>query len=216
MQQEAMVSNCSKTWRIQNSVWTSGQQTLFTFRVASVYLPFFFRLLLDEHLKNSTYWTILWHASKEMLGCTEGDVAFHWPCNQVYGSCCHPIIHSEWNSLPVCVACSVHGKLIQRKTTIFSIWAEMILFRLPFRFSSVFLPGPVFCTLPPFTLPFLFRFSSGAASLEDLLFRLPFTLPFLFRFSSGTMCFSRMWILGTLWYHIWVLIAEASLPYIGV
>ena len=54
-------------------------------------------------------------------------------------------------------------------------------FRLPFRFSSVFLPGPVFWTLLPFTLPFVFRFSSGVASLERLSFKLPFTLPFLFR-----------------------------------
>ena len=148
--------------------------------------------------------------------CAERDVACHWHNNEVYGSCCHPIIHSGRNSLPVCSACSVYGKLIQRKTTVFSIWAEMTFFRLPFRFSSVFLPGPAFCTQPPFTLPFLFRFSSGAASLEVLLFGLPFTLPFLFRFSSGTMCFPRMWILETLWYQVWILIAEASLPYIGV
>ena len=100
--------------------------------------------------------------------------------------------------------------------TIFSIWTEITFFRLPFRFSSVFLPGPVFCTLPPFTLPFLFRFSSGAASLEELLFGLPFTLPFLFRFSSGTMCFSRMWILGALWYQVWLLIAEVWWLCLGV
>ena len=66
---------------------------------------------------------------------------------------------------------------------------------------SVFLPGPAFWALPPFTLPFTFHFSSGTATFEHMHFVLPFTLPFLFRCSSGTMCFQGccvldLWIVG--------------------
>ena len=180
MQQEAMVSNCSKTWRIQNSVWTSGQQTLFTLRVASVYLPFFFRLLLDEHLKISTFWNKLWHVSKEMFGCAERDVAFHWPCDQVYGSCCQPM---TFLGETVCRSAvhALHTESLskeKRQSSPFghkwlsSVYPSVFLpfffrdlysvhyLRLLFRFSSVSLPGlrvQRYCYLG-FRL--LFRFSS--------------------------------------------------------
>ena len=61
------------------------------------------------------------------------------------------------------------------------ILTQKICLRLPLFFSYDFLPGPVFCAVPPFTLPFLFRFASGIASLRELLVVLPFTLTFLFQ-----------------------------------
>ena len=53
-------------FRTHSGVWTSGQQAQFTFRVASVYLPFFFRLQLDKN-KNL-------NILKHTLACAQRDV----------------------------------------------------------------------------------------------------------------------------------------------
>ena len=112
-----------------------------------------------------------------MLGCTERDVALHWPNNQVYASLCQPkSILGE----TVCryAAHALYTESSSKEKRLSSPFEQKSLSSV---YPSVFLPGPVFCTLPPSTLPFLFRFSSGAASLEELLFGLPFTLPLLFQ-----------------------------------
>ena len=179
------------------------------FRLSSVFLPF----IIGWKFENLN---ILKHTlacvQRDVGLCRERDVASHWPCDQVYGSCCQVVTFLGETVCRYAVH-ALHTESLSKEKRQSSPFGHEWLSSV---YPSVFLPGPVFCTLPPFTLPFLFRFSSGAASLEVLLFGLPFTLPFLFRFSSGTMCFSRMWIPGTLWYQVWVLVAEASLPYIGV